>query len=72
MTKAERLADNRRRAKIANQELERRQKAEKDYLNSTKAKQLRKDVEEAIDAVNALVGEWNDIILEDYYKRERE
>jgi hypothetical protein len=65
MTKTERFADNRRRAKIANKEADRRQKILHDYLNSPTVKKLQKDVDEAIDAVNVLVHEWNDIVLED-------
>ena len=65
LRKRERLADNRRRAVIANAEFNRRKKLLNDYLNSAEVKQLRKDVDDAIDAINVLVSEWNDIILED-------
>lgn len=64
MTQKQRFADNRRRAAIANKELVHRQKVLGDYLSSPIVKQLRKDVQDAIDAVNVLVDEWNDIVLE--------
>lgn len=65
MTKEERFAENRRKAKLANEELKRREKALNKYVNSPKAKKLRKAVDDAIDAINVLVSEWNDIVLED-------
>lgn len=71
MTKTERLADNRRRAAIANKECDRRQTILDAYLSSSTVKKLRKDVDDAIDAVNVLVSEWNDIILEDYDARNK-
>lgn len=69
MTKTERLADNRRRQKVANEEFDRRKQILDDYLNSAKVKKLRKDVEDALDASNVIIYEWNDIIMEDSVKR---
>ena len=68
MTKKERFADNRHRAEIANKECDRREKILHDYLNSATVKKLRKDADDARDAVNVLVAEWNDIVLEDHYR----
>ena len=65
MTKAKRLADNKRRDAAANRELKRREKRLYNYLNSAKVKKLRKDVDDAIAALNVIIDEWNDIILED-------
>ncbi len=62
MTKTERLADNRRRQKIANKEFDRRKRMLDDYLNSDKIKKLRKNIEDALDACNVIIYEWNDII----------
>jgi hypothetical protein len=69
MTRTERLADNKRRDKIASEEYDRRAKILDDYLNSPTVKRLRKDAQDAIDAVNAIIGEWNDIIMEEHYER---
>ena len=63
-TKRARLADNRRRTDVANKEYNRRKKILDDYLNSDRVKKLRKEADEALDAVNVLIYEWNDIIME--------
>jgi len=70
--KSERFAENKRKSRLANEELKRRQKKLTAYLNSPKAKKLRKAVDDAIDAINLLVDEWNDIVLEDnpYFREE--
>lgn len=64
MTKDKRLAENRRKAAIADKKFERAAELEKNYHNSAEAKRLRKAVEDAIDEANVLISEWNDIILD--------
>lgn len=68
-TKTERLADNQRRTKLANKEYDRRVKVLNDYFNSPTVKKLRKDADDALDAVNVLIEEWNDIIMEEHNKK---
>jgi len=70
MTKQERLADCQRRQNIASKKCKRQEKLLEDYLESNMAKQLRRNVQIAIDKVNAIIYEWNDIIMEDYYSRQ--
>lgn len=69
MTKTQRLADVKRREIIASKEHDRRVRVLNAYLNSATVKKLRKDADDALDAVNALIGEWNDIICEDSMKK---
>ena len=70
MTKAERFADCARRQKIASKECDHREKILKDYLHSSTVKQLEKDFHDAIDALNKIIDEWNDIVMEDYNKKQ--
>ena len=64
MTKREKFADITRRDKLATAELRRREKRLNAYLNGNRAKKLRADVQKAIDAINMLVSEWNDVVMD--------
>jgi hypothetical protein len=72
MTKKERFADITRRSKLAHKEAERREKILDNYLNSNQVKKLRRYVQDGWDKVNALVAEWNDVVMEDHRKRKPE
>jgi hypothetical protein len=64
MTQEEKFADNRRRAAIANKKYERCRRALDSYLNrAAKVKRLRKAEADALDEINVLVLEWNDIVM---------
>jgi len=44
----------------------------KNYHKSAKAKRLEKDFQDAIDALNKIIEEWNDIVMEDYNARNKD
>lgn len=69
MTKTQRLADVKRRQIIASKEHDRRVQVLNAYLNSPIVKKLQKDADDALEAVNVLIGEWNDIVCEDSMKK---
>jgi len=70
-TKQERLEDCQRRQNMSSKVCKLQEKLLEDYLESNTAKQLRRNVQIAVDKVNAIIYEWNDIIMEDHDSRNR-
>lgn len=62
----ERFAANKKRGAILHREAERREKILTNYLNSNRVKKLRKDAQDAWDAVNMNIEAWNDIVMEEH------
>lgn len=64
-----RFKENSARQKVLNKELERQEKILAEYLNSNRVKQLKRNVQKALDDVNRNIGKWNDIVMEEHRKR---
>jgi len=54
---------------VAEVEVRRLEKLLDGYLDSKVVKKMKRDVEVATDKLNAIIEEWNDIIMEDVRKR---
>jgi len=68
-SKRERLIDCKRRQKLAETKMLRLEKTLDHYLSSPIVKKLKRDVEAATDKLNAIIDEWNDIVMEGAHLR---
>jgi hypothetical protein len=66
MTKKQRMADCARRERVASMEVDRRQEILNNYLTSRKVKRLEKALDVAENKLNAIIHEYNALIMEDY------